>query len=334
MNTITKEINQSIQEANETLAYETRIQKQQLKRQERTTALHRAKGKDVVAPATVNEKATASKAKTQPKLPIPTKGGKGNPFDESGGPSIQAIIGEVLILQAKDQSDFWSIVWKQASQAQEEFIKFAPLIARQTKATWDAQAAMSMNESSSAFYNGISDALAAGLAIGMGAFMPEEEAAAGDGEAVGANNIAKDAEEAVANDVEQGGNALKEESQGAFSKVKKFGQAAWKSLGKKNLSKKLMKAMSYAQGMQVMSGASKGFIDSKYKALIAECQKQAGQSDSVAKESEQFAQYWSQLFSRQEDLRGAAQQNLDYGMNVFKSISDTTTQTILSMFRG
>ena len=86
--------------------------------------------------------------------------------------------------------------------------------------------------------------------------------------------------------------------------------------------------------MGLSQGIQGAFVDSSYKSDIASCQKQQGQYDAVSKEIEQITQYYNQNTSRYEDLRGAAQQNLDYAMNIFKSASDTLTQTTNSMFRG
>lgn len=96
----------------------------------------------------------------------------------------------------------------------------------------------------------------------------------------------------------------------------------------------LLKVAQAGQTMQMLAHGSTSIVESQYQSKQAEKQQEEGQAQALNKESEQYAQFYGQSFSRSEDLRQGGQQNIDYAMNILKSAVDTITQTVTSMFRG
>lgn len=269
-------------------------------------------------------------------------------------PGLIAIIGKVLALQARTNSTFWSTLWKQASESMMMEVKFAPIIGAAIKAQYTAQAAETQARADQSLADGTTNFFMFVGSIGMGFALSGEEppepssndpASEYGDEGVGANeqnniedgmgeNELDNAENTNNNEMDKTTN--NEES--SFSRrAKKVGKWMWGKAGKvkTKLTATFGKGMLAAQLTgQLSQGITGWFIDAPSQAKQAVQQGIQGQQAALSKESEQYAQFYGQSFSRSEDLRQGSGQNIDYAMNILKSAADSITQTVTSMFRG
>ncbi len=102
----------------------------------------------------------------------------------------------------------------------------------------------------------------------------------------------------------------------------------------KRANKWMNEAFQKAQGMQLMSAGVTGLNDSKYQTNMAAYQKQEGGDKAIESEGNSYQQFYSQAFSRAEDLRQSAGQNLEYALQILKSASDSITQVVSRMFQS
>lgn len=274
-----------------------------------------------------------------------------NNFGDSDTKSLIAIIGMVLALQAKSNSQYWSNLWQQATTSMNQAVALAPMIYTQVTQSYQEQSNQTQDEANSAFAQGMTNSVTAGLSIligGMaGASMASDEPKNpasqfknqledDTDESVGASasknkEIAQDDEEAIQNlnkntktdsDVKVTDKMSRSMNSGRFMK------------GLSKVFEALQKAQAGIQIVQSMGGAANNFIDNHYKSDIASIQIKIGQYEGLSKELEQFASYYQSSFQRAEDLRSGSQNNIDTAMQILKSIADTMTQTTQSMFRG
>ena len=326
--------------------------------------------KDVIIPSAGDELGgkigKGSKGEAKPQIPTPKAkfaGLKGDDVDESGEPQngktlgLIAIIGEVMALQAKSNSNFWSTLWKQAFQSMTMEVKFAPIIGDAIKSAYTAQSEATQADANMSKEDGIISLVMFGgsmLMAGVSEFSSEAEAD---------NDLKTEDETALENGGGEGTDpeggiemdSLNEEEQSAqqtendVNRTVNREESSWKSRAKRylkfvkdvggrsqtKLGNILGKGMQYAMGADMLSRGITGyFVDSKYKSQMAAKQGEEGQAQALSKEAEQYAQFYGQSFSRSDSMAQGTQQNLDYAMNILKSAADTITQTVTSMFRG
>lgn len=300
------------------------------------------------------EEATTTSLKAQ--LPAPTKGFSGLTGDdgETQGQTmgLLAIIGEVMALQAKSNSNFWKTQWQQASQSMMMQVKFAPIIGNAVKAQYQAQADATKAQADESKWNGIIFAGSfvmcvggAGIAVGkeamdatnsvaedeLGNAENEGEAAAGAGDL---NNAGDDLEaENADNQVQQGQveEQVNNENASRWKNTLKWLKDG-ASKGGKRFSEWMGKSVQGAQLAQMQAQASTNLVSNKYQNIQAQQQGIQGQQASLDKMSEQYAQFYGQNFSRNEDLRNSAQQNIDTAMNTLSQAANAITSTVTQMF--
>lgn len=305
--------------------------------------------KDVVLRADPNTKqlavnATKTGGSDKPALPDPEI--DWNALQGVGhGPGLISIIGAVLCLQAKSNSNFWSTLWKQASQSMMMEVKFAPIIGNAIKSQYDAQSAATQSQSDQAKNEGGISLAMFGVGCAMAAyseFKDPENPLNQDEDSITSKDETMtpktDAEATATERTNQQTDKLVSENDKSWAdRAKRVGK--WildkGKAGQKRFSNLLTKGSQQIMMMQMLSdGTTKFFVTSKYQAQQALYQSQEGGSAAVSKEAEQYSQFYGQDFSRSEDLRQGSQQLLDYGMNILKSTADSITQTSTSMFRG
>lgn len=302
--------------------------------------------KDVVLPVDPQDKKTVRAGKKgfeeKPKLPSPLLAfnGFGDQDDDQEG--LISIIGKVLALQAKTNSNFWSIAWKQASESMMMSVKFAPIIADAIKGAAAAQAAGTLQDASQTWFAGVANLAGFGGSIVLGTFMevkdPEAEFKKPDPdnafEVEGSKHAAVEAEAEQPSVMQKLDDMVNKTTPGKF--CKRTVKAGWKGINK--LQKLLTGAASKSlQASQQISMLVQGSTSLQASSCMTEKARQealAGQKQAVSKEAEQYAQFYGQSFNRQEDLRSGSSQNIDYAMNIMKSAADSITQTVTSMFRG
>lgn len=301
----------------------------QATQEESVQAMRGDKLREAIIPSPVGN---AQELTIAAKKPLESPNQDSNPNNNGLGnndtPSIIAIIGQVLALQAKTNSNFWSTIWQQASKSMQMSVELAPIIGNAVKQNWNNQAAATEKEASIAKAEGISSIMAGVTAVvgGTAASFKEEPPL----QDVGATNTTKALGQPAAQGLTSQEQTLTQKAQA----VKDGASGTALSGGQRALSI-VDRTVKYAQTATAMSGAiTQVTSTAPKKAAIAKDQRNVGAADSLSKVSEQYAQYYSQDFSRNEDLRQGTQQNIDYAMNLLKSASDSVTQVIVSMFRG
>jgi hypothetical protein len=261
--------------------------------------------------------------------------------------SLIALIGKVLALQAKSNSQYWSTLWKQGTTSMNQAVALAPMIYHQVTQSYNTQADQTRLEASSAKYQAIAKGVTAGLMIGIGAMSayslsneePKNPASQFKNQTEDDDDItgAGSKENSALNDdvraIQDANNSTDEEPKITDKASRSINQGRFlKGLG--FLFKALEKAQGGIQLVNALGGAAESAIDSHFKSKIADKQQLVGQFEATSKELEQYSQYYNQSFQRSEDLRGGSQNNIDTAMQILKSIADTLTQTTQSMFRG
>jgi hypothetical protein len=288
----------------------------------------------------------------KPILPQPPMTWKALQDADTRDPGLISIIGAVLCLQAKSNSNFWSNLWKQASASMLMEVKFAPIIGEAIVSAYQSQSLATKAQSDQARADGILNLSMFGISMVSGLLMELREPSieSPNDPTKGFKNETNEKElpkttpsslstlereeteldsqtDKIINDTEKSykNRAMKTLSHhsGKLDKVKNF-LSGWLTQGSKT-----------AQTFGMLSQGIQGFfIDSKYTADQAAFQAQEGQAQAVSKEAEQYAQYYGQDFSRSEDLRQGSSQNIDYAMNILQQAANSITQTVTSMFRG
>lgn len=335
-----------------------------------------AYARDFVAPS----KGDALKGKEtsgKPKLPAPTSSFKGLTQEdgENQGETMGliAIIGEVMALQAKSNSNFWKLTWNQASESMMAEVNFAPVIAGAIEDSYKAQAAATQAQADSAETSGIINICAFGGAMVMGGVegyksavkeegqeairVAQETESSADGAAGSGKTEAEDAdagaaasgvtadtaEETVtdtedgATTAQQGDNQTRQTSDETYKGRKKWKDIIMDKMGKvtKRAGPILKTGFDrYQQAFYATQGFNSLFVDAHYKTIEATQQGLQGQAQALSKEGEMVAQFYGQSFSRLDELARGAQANLDYAMKILESAASTITQTVTSMFRN
>lgn len=296
----------------------------------------------VPAPAITNVTAPAGIALQTP-APAQQNQTANNGNNLSDDPSLMAIINEVLILQAKESSLTWSIMYKQASMSMLQAVTFAPLIYNAVNQKYQNQANDLEVQAKSSKTQGMMQCFAAAGMVVMGAMegfnlsnetpkkpiaqLEDETAAAKTSASTETNNI-----ESLTKDTTQ----QQEEKVSTTEAIKRKLQTAWGG-GKDNL-KFLLETMNrVAQKSQmtgIISDLSTKLVDNHYKLQELPFIKLQGQYDAASQEMQQYAQYFTESFNRAEDFRSGSQNFIDSSMQMDKSMIDTITSTVQSEFRG
>lgn len=354
--TIDNQISQSIRSVNHQIRQEEISQK---RGQELIAESHQAQGKlqlakDIVIPSSgdnENELASLKKGvQTKPRLSSPTRpftgfrGASGNEDEGNETLGLIAIIGEVMALQAKSNSNFWSTMWKQTSESMQMEVKFAPIIGQAITNAYTAQSLATTAQATQSHEDGLINLVMFGGAILMAGVMEfkgggsNEEKLPDQNETIAINET---------DNAELGDQNL--EGDNNARRLVNNQEPAWKTRGKRILSflkdigksgqKRMIgifgKAMQSAMAFEMATKGITGYwVDSKYQGEQAKQQALEGQAQALSKESEQYSQFYGQSFSRSDQMTNAGQQNIDYAMNILKSAADTITGTVTAMFRG
>lgn len=304
-----------------------------------------ANKKDVVIPACPQSKTKAGKKQgnTKPKLPGTTTSWNGLQNQDEDEPSLIAIMGKVLALQAKTNSRFWSTLWKQASDSMMMEVKFAPIIGGAIEAQYTAESNATKAQASQSKEDGIVNLSMFGVSMAVAGFMEYKDPTMDtsnspdiETQQEGTINNSETQNNMTQNETNMDKQINNENPKNRNRVERLFGKAKDKlSLGQKRLTGFLGKGMQASMSFSMASQGINGwFIDSKYQGQMAMYQGKQGQAAALSKEGEQYAQFYGQAFSRDEDLRQGSGQNIDFAMNTLKSAADSITQTVTSMFRG
>jgi hypothetical protein len=299
---------------------------------------------------------TTNIADNQLQLPSPCETTEvfGDKTDEDNMGLI-AILGKVLALQAKSNANFWSSLWTQASQSMTMQVQFAPIVGSAIEQQYQAQSAGTTAQASQAQNDAwINFAMFGGAIITAGILPePEPEAENADratefqtenpsentlesdatgtdatGASTGADTQSVVTDEQNADDLlnnqdaRRRASATKESALGKGAEIfKKFATFLGKSL----------------QAIQLWGMLSQGATQlnaSNFQTIVAQKQLAEGANAATSQLAQMYSQFFNQDFSRMEDLRQGAGQNLEYAMNILQQAANSITQTVTSMFRG
>jgi hypothetical protein len=250
-----------------------------------------------------------------------------------------SIIGAVLCLQAKMNSNFWSTAWKQASESMMMQVKFAPVIGDAIKGSYDAQSQATRAQADQSLWEGVINIGMFVATMGVASYMELKEPT---------ETIPKDPAKVLQEAGEPLGNAAANDAENL--ELEQLGQQQQDGLGKagkiadavKNKGNEGQKRFTSlmaqaAQQAQVFSFAEKGasaLNANKYQTLQADAQGREGQLQALSNMAEQYAQFYGQDFSRTEDLRQGAGQEIGNILRMLNDAANMITQTTNSMFRG
>lgn len=281
----------------------------------------------------------------KPKMPVPTNSfGAQTKGEREDNLSIIAILAQVLVLQAKTNSQVWKVLWKQSGEYMNMSLNMAQTQATATKFQAEQQSQATKAQADMSKQDGIVDLTFFGLSVGAGFLDPEAGGAkeadkpiepGDEGQTMGRMDpqaAGSDAlQDAVNDEMKNVGEQAEKSGATALKKL-----ASWAKKGSNVLRdgmKYLRGGIQYAQLFQMAGGAIKGLtIDGPQLSKKAEHEQKAGQFGATAQIAQGYSEYSSQSFSRTEEVRQGSNQNLEYAMNVYKSASDAVTQAISSMF--
>lgn len=297
-------------------------------------------------------KLTAETLSEAPKLP-PSFMKWGDKLQDSDQQSIVAIIGTVLALQAKSNSNFWSTLFKQSFSSMMAQVKMAPITAEAVKSQYNAQSQATQAQANQALWTGVINLGAFALTCGLGAYQEfsegasETEAAAQDVPSSATKDVEEEVTESATEETQEAADQTKQANQDADEVANKEinkGQSTTKKLfqavkdgakkGGNRISQWLGKTTQVAQATSMLKEGMVATVTKKFQDDQAFWQGQEGQAASLSKVSESYANYYGQNNQRQTQMWEGAQQNIDYAMNILKGVSDGITQTVVSMFRG
>lgn len=356
--TIANQTWQMIEEVNESLSQTETAQKQG---QAQIAQGNRSVGqavviKDVILPAAPDGKQTAATAAKNPGSPgkaqLPYPGYNSKVFGGTGEQEqgLIAIMGAVLALQAKTNSNFWSTLWQQASQSMEMQVEFAPIVGAAIQSQYNAQSAATSAQATQSETDAFISFGMFGTSMLMAGYMeysepgenttPTDESPANENETDEPGGTNPESPESLSGEAEQvdsnADKVITDEDESFRSRASKtFNWAKGKlQAGQKTVTSFLGKGLQTTQMFSMLSQASTGMNDAKYQSRQAAQQGLEGQAAATSQEAQMYSQFYGQDFSRMEDLRQGSGQNLDYAMNILLQASNSITQTDTSMFRG
>lgn len=256
--------------------------------------------------------------------------------------SVIALLARVLCLQAKSNTAVWQVLFKQSGEYQQMSLQMAQAQANSTQSQWEEQSQATKAQADMSKEDGKIDLSFFAFSCVAGALDPAAGEGAGEEESAD-ETLGRDqtqaAERAAAGQSEQAAEqgasqAAQNAENSAASGLKKVGRGFLKaSKGFLKIMGKLGGGIKYAQFFQMASQGIKGlWIDGPKLAEKAAHEGAAGVAAATAQVAQGYSEYNNQSFSRTEEIRQGAGQNVEYAMNVYKSASDSITQAVSAMY--
>ena len=300
---------------------------------------HRAVGKpaldiDVVVPAAFVGKEAASSLSTdgQPSLPRPVAASKVYQGASSSDESLLALMGTILLLQAKKDSNFWSTMWKMATMSMQMQVELAPLAGKAIQAQFTAQSTATLTESERNNSNGMTIGMGAGGTIAKEAYSAYTEPKS----VPKAPAVEYDPENSPdANPLSAQENPVLEttDSTWDFGKMWECTKSTATLIGKG--------AYDTVDGASEMAKKTSAFTkimvdltDAKFHDQQQSFQNIQRMAAATAQSTQVFANFFGQNFSKMEEFRQGCGQNLTSAMNILQQATNSISQSATSMFRG
>ncbi len=343
--TIASETWQMIEEANTALSQSKNTQK---KGQAQIAVSNRAVGSEVAVLDSIlsaiegGKQATAANnlgSAGKPQLPYP--GYNSSIFDGAGEQEtgLISIIGAVLALQAKSNSNFWQTLWKQAGDSMQIQVDFAPIVGDAIKGQYLQQSKATMAQADQAFNDAfISLGMFALTAVTAGAMeysdALEDVGPTDDGTEFEMEEISQPKQEPT--ELDNDAAEVTNNSETNQSRLEKeLGNFKGKAMPALKAAVSFMqRGLLVSQLTGMISQFGTGMNGSQYMKIQAAAQKLEGEKAAASQEGQMYSQFYSQDFSRMEELRQGSSQNIDNAMNILQQAANTITQTTTSMFRG
>lgn len=310
---------------------------------------------------------TAGNALATPPVPAPSGNNTGVDLSDPQNMSIIAICAQVLCLEAKSSSNYWSNLYNSTTESMNAGLALAPIQAQATIRNWNAQSAATQDEADMSKEDGWISFTSGLGAIGMGMYSSWSTETPPNN--VGATNLTNtdpaavnpaapapldpaaaapqpvdpnaqpqvDANGQPANNAANANQAQQAQDDSLWNKIKKTGNAVKTTAGNVlgSAFKGFKAAAESAQMLQLVAQGGQGiFVDSRYKSDMAKQQKISGNNQATSQMAEAFAQYAQQNSSRQQDLGQSAQSNIDSSMQILSGIVSSVSSAVGAMYRG
>ncbi len=301
---------------------------------------HRVVGKpaidtDVVVPAASACKQALNLARLstdgQPSLPRPSGASKIYQGASQGDESLLALMGAILLLQGKKDSNFWSDMWKMATMSMRMQTELAPLAGKAVQAQFTAQSIATLTDSELKSANGMTIGMGAGGSLAKEAYTAYTEP----------KSASKDPAIEYGEENPDEANSLSTRENQTLEKNDSwdFGKAWECTKSKAALAGKW--AYDTVDGASDAAKKASGFTkiivdvtDAKFHDQQQSFQGIQRMAASTGQSIQVFSGFFGQNFSKMEEFRQGCGQNLTSAMNLLQQATNSISQSATSMFRG
>lgn len=245
--------------------------------------------------------------------------------------STIAILGRMAVLIAQADSTFRQTLWNQSTQTMQMTVAMAPILKDLVQGQWNEQANATDEDAAKDQGAGIGMMISGVVGIGLGGMRAYGE---------DAEEIAKEGEKAMVNEVDAAPNAAKAAEKDIAESVEKKAAIEPKAEPKesvtskwsmKRVSKYLKNIMEGMSSSQMMGQAGiQLFNNAPHDRAKADHQRAAGAFDGNAKQTEGFQAWGNQVTERSNQGVNAADQNHASTIQTWKSVSDSLTNSLVS----
>lgn len=339
-----EEINRSITNENRLIEESQERSAQPSKSGSRVARLQKVEQDVIVAKEGVPAKAPALQAPSSGQvIPLAAPAQPWNAFrnqDDHQTMGLIAIMAEVLSMQIRASSNFYSVLFQQSTEEMITNVKYVSITAEAVKKAYDNQSMATKTQSEitktegQAMFFAFFGTLA--VSTGMEYFDPEVN--------VNKDKITfendKPPEQLADNDgmkeLNENAKEMTKDDQSVKGNVKKTGSTVLeklKSVAKKG-TKALMKGMMAAQAAgQGADATTKAWILPGKQNAVALYQKTEGEYQALSKESEGFGQFYSQSSNQSWQMVQGAEQNINSTVSILTQAGNTLGQASQRIFQ-
>lgn len=229
--------------------------------------------------------------------------------------NLATLLANVLSLEMQITSEYWSMMYKEASQSMTNVLKLAPVVASLMRQAYQAQADKLRNTAKEELGSAIGNyiAFAAGV-VGATTEMWNEEP--GD-ESMGLKDAAKE-ERSSPDAIKKAAGGMPNFSNSWMTKIGKWAT----------------KTSQITTGMSVFSQGTTSAMKVAYEGDNANLTEQEGRAQAAEKEMDYFVQYHQSAYQRRQDLYQSAQSFFDQLYNLWVQACDSLAQATNQLFRG
>lgn len=278
----------------------------------------------------------------QPRIPNPSSQSKIYEGASEPEKNLIALIGIIMSIQAKKDSNFWSNLWKFSTLNMQMQTQLAPLAGGAILAQFNAQKEATLAKHAMSQSDGVIHFGSFGLGLvstGVDEYQNggkqsptdpasenEDETKLVDPDTLPIDAVSKSSADQVLNQKNESWQAqasktwdhIKGKLAGAQQRINGF----------------LNKAPQYTEQMGRASVGMIGLNDAKYKCQEEAFNGIATEAASTSRAANTYSQFYDKNFNLLKDLREGSGQNLNYAMNLLLQASNSITHSAVSMFQG